>query len=84
VFPGELWGIAMPLTAKDERMSKKPDNVLTIDELSAYLKVPKSSLYKLVQEGKLPGTKVGRHWRFHLEAVDDWLKRQPTAKGEDA
>jgi len=42
-------------------MSKKPDNVLTIDDLSTYLKVPKSSLYKLVQEGKLPGTKVGRH-----------------------
>ena len=54
-------------------MSKKPDNVLTIDELSAYLKIPKSSLYKLVQEGKLPGTKVGRHWRFRRETIDRWL-----------
>jgi len=65
-------------------MSKKPDNVLTIDELSEYLKVPKSSLYKLVQEGKLPGVKVGRHWRFHLDTVDDWLKRHPAAKDDDA
>ena len=70
----------MPVLAKGERMSKKPDNVLTIDELSAYLKIPKSSLYKLAQEGKLPGQKVGRHWRFHLDAVDEWLKRQPTTK----
>ncbi|MCC5829125.1 MAG: helix-turn-helix domain-containing protein [Phycisphaeraceae bacterium] len=65
-------------------MNKQPDNVLTIDDLSAYLKIPKSSLYKLAQEGKLPGQKVGRHWRFHLDAVDEWLKRQPTAKCEDA
>lgn len=63
----------MPLPAKDERMSKTPDNALTIDELSAYLKIPKSSLYKLAQEGKLPGQKVGRHWRFHRAAIDKRL-----------
>jgi len=50
------------------------DAVLTIDELAAYLKIAKSTLYKLAQEGKLPGQKVGRHWRFHREAVDEWLK----------
>ncbi|NLX23327.1 MAG: helix-turn-helix domain-containing protein [Phycisphaerae bacterium] len=31
------------------------------------------------QSGKLPGQKVGRHWRFHKEAVEYWLKRHPTA-----
>lgn len=51
-----------------------PDGVLTIDELSIYLKIAKSTLYKLAQEGKLPGQKVGRHWRFHREAIDAWLK----------
>jgi excisionase family DNA binding protein len=51
--------------------------VLTIEELSEYLKISKSTLYKLAQEGKLPGQKVGRHWRFHREAVDAWLKNQP-------
>lgn len=49
---------------------------MTITELSSYLKVSKSTLYKLAQEGKVPGQKVGRHWRFHLEAVDAWLKNQ--------
>lgn len=60
------------------QVNKRSDSVLTIDELSAYLKIAKSTLYKLAQEGKLPGQKVGRHWRFHREAVDAWLKRQPT------
>ncbi len=30
------------------------DAVLTIDELAAYLKIAKSTLYKLAQEGKVP------------------------------
>jgi len=50
-----------------------PDAVMTITELSEYLKISRSTLYKLAQEGKLPAQKVGRHWRFHKEAVDAWL-----------
>jgi excisionase family DNA binding protein len=55
--------------------------VLTIEELSAYLKVPKSTLYKLVREGKVPCQKVGRHWRFHKNAIDIWLKEHPEPSG---
>jgi excisionase family DNA binding protein len=47
---------------------------LTIGELSAYLKVSKSTLYKLVREGKVPCQKVGRHWRFRKDAIDRWLE----------
>ena len=50
-----------------------PD-VMTIDELAGYLQLSKSTLYKLAQEGKVPGQKVGKHWRFHKDAIDDWLK----------
>jgi excisionase family DNA binding protein len=55
--------------------------VLTIEELSAYLKVPKSTLYKLVREGKVPCQKVGRHWRFHKNAIDVWLQEHPEPSG---
>jgi len=54
-------------------MPKRNDSVLTIDELSAYLKIAKSTLYKLAQENRLPGQKVGRHWRFRKETIDRWL-----------
>jgi len=54
-------------------MDKPNESVMTIDELSAYLKIAKSTLYKLAQEGKLPGQKVGRHWRFRKETIDKWL-----------
>ena len=56
-------------------MPVEPQQVLTIDELSEYLRIPKSSLYKLAQDGKVPGQKVGRHWRFHRAAIDEWLCR---------
>ena len=52
---------------------QRRDSVLTIDELSAYLKISKSTLYKLSQEGKVPCQKVGRHWRYHRAAIDKWL-----------
>ena len=57
--------------------AKSEDAVLTIDELAEYLKISKSTLYKLAQDGLLPGQKVGRHWRFHREAIDRWLQTQP-------
>ncbi len=55
----------------------QPTTVLTIDDLSEYLKISKSTLYKLAQDGALPGQKIGRHWRFHLDAVNDWLRIKP-------
>ena len=61
----------------DRAMAKNLDAVMTISELSVYLKISKSTLYKLAQEAKIPSQKVGRHWRFHREAVDQWLKNQP-------
>lgn len=50
------------------------EQVFTIDELAIYLKVSKSTLYKLLGEGKVPGQKVGRHWRFRKAAIDRWLE----------
>ncbi len=67
-------------------MDEKIGDVLTIEELSIYLKIPKSTLYKLVREGKVPSQKVGRHWRFRKKAIDRWLDEtrpeEPDIKGE--
>jgi excisionase family DNA binding protein len=56
-------------------------DVMTIDQLAEYLQIPKSTLYKLVQDGKVPGKKVGRQWRFHRDAVDTWLAEGPDLSG---
>lgn len=54
-------------------MVDNPGDVLTIEDLSVYLKIPRSTLYKLVREGKIPSQKIGRHWRFRREAINQWL-----------
>lgn len=56
-------------------MKFQPESVLTIDDLADYLKVSKSTLYKLAQGGKVPGQKVGKHWRFRKETIDQWLDK---------
>jgi len=53
-----------------------PPDVMTIDDLAAYLQLSKSSLYKLAQEGKVPGQKVGKHWRFRRDTIDRWLDQR--------
>jgi excisionase family DNA binding protein len=47
--------------------------VMTVEEIAAYLRIPRSSVYKLAQEEKIPCQKVGRHWRFHRDVIDKWL-----------
>ncbi len=49
------------------------DAVMTIGDLAKYLKLSTSTLYKLCAEGKVPGQKVGRHWRFRKAVIDHWL-----------
>lgn len=53
--------------------------ILTIEEAAKYLRVSKSTLYKLVREGGVPGQKVGRHWRFSKSAIDQWFQSKPNA-----
>ena len=57
----------------------KPDDVLNADEVSAWLKIPKSTLYKLCSEGQIPAGKVGRHWRFHRETLEKWFLDQASS-----
>jgi len=54
-------------------MDEQQPPVMTIAEVAAYLRIPRGSVYKLAQRGKIPGQKVGRHWRFRREAINHWL-----------
>ena len=54
-------------------MSKQTPDVMTLNEVAEYLRIPRSTAYKLVQEGRIPGQKVGRQWRFRRDTIDRWL-----------
>jgi excisionase family DNA binding protein len=57
-------------------MIPTPTDILTVQELHQYLKIPKPTLYALAQSGRIPAAKVGKHWRFRLADIDEWLKSQ--------
>jgi excisionase family DNA binding protein len=63
-------------------MAKVTKDILTIEELSEYLRISKSTLYKLVREGRIPSQKVGRHWRFHKDNIDRWLGQDKKRRGQ--
>ena len=47
--------------------------ILTIDEAAALMKLGKRSIYKLVQQGKIPAKKVLNKWRFDREKLIEWV-----------
>lgn len=47
--------------------------LMTIEDLSTYLKISKETLYKMVQKGDVPGSKIGNQWRFQKVKIDSWL-----------
>lgn len=48
--------------------------VMDLTQLASYLKMSQGSLYHLLAAGKIPGTKVGKQWRFSKPTVDEWLQ----------
>jgi len=55
-------------------------DILTLEELHSYLKIPKPTLYALAQHGRIPAAKVGKHWRFRKGDIDEWLNAQKWAR----
>jgi len=51
-------------------------DILTVEELRSYLKIPKPTIYALAQNGRIPAAKIGKHWRFRRADVDLWLRSQ--------
>ncbi|MGQ9695944.1 MAG: helix-turn-helix domain-containing protein [Thermodesulfobacteriota bacterium] len=54
--------------------------ILNIKEVSNYLKIPVSTVYKLAQDGKVPAIKVGKHWRFSKRDLDEMFSQQRLIK----
>ncbi len=52
--------------------------LMTVEELSKYLRLTKRTIYRLLRQGNMPAAKVGHRWRFDREAIDNWFRRGAT------
>jgi excisionase family DNA binding protein len=57
-------------------MALEDVRILTVAELSDYLRVHRSTIYRLVRSGNLPGFRIGSDWRFNVEEIDKWRLEQ--------
>lgn len=48
--------------------------LMTVAELSRYLRFTRKTLYRLLKQGSIPSIKIGNKWRFDREAIDRWLR----------
>ncbi len=49
--------------------------IMTVSEVAAYLKISEVTTYKLVQQGKIPAFKIGRHWRVKRTDLGEFIEK---------
>jgi len=62
------------------------DEILTVLEVAALLKVADKTVYTMAQKGEIPAFKVRGQWRFRRVDIDAWIQAQTTAprrQGDD-
>jgi excisionase family DNA binding protein len=58
-----------------EVLKMNSNEIMNIKEVSHYLKIPVSTVYKLVQDRKVPAIKLGKHLRFMKRDLDYLFKQ---------
>ena len=54
-------------------VEERRPTIMTLDEVAKYLRVHKSTVYRMAREGAIPSTKVANQWRFKKVRIDEWL-----------
>jgi excisionase family DNA binding protein len=57
--------------------------ILTLDEAAAYLRVHRRTMTRLLRQGVVPGTKIGRQWRIRHTDLDALLATTSHASNRD-
>lgn len=52
------------------------NRILTVKDVAAYLKVTQRTIYRLIQERKMPSFRVGGSWRFQQAELEKWIQMQ--------
>jgi excisionase family DNA binding protein len=50
--------------------------VLTLEEVAHYLRLPQEKIERQAAQGQIPGRRIEDTWRFLKAAIDEWLRSQ--------
>lgn len=48
--------------------------LLTTKQVQAMLHVDRTTIYRMVEQGRLPAIRVGKQWRFRRREIESWLR----------
>jgi excisionase family DNA binding protein len=48
--------------------------IMTMKEVAAYLRIHRSTIYRMVRVGRIPAFRVRADWRFNKATIDRWRK----------
>lgn len=54
-------------------MSQTENEIMTIEEVAAYLRLKPQTIYTWAQEKKIPAAKLGKEWRFKRSVINRWF-----------
>ena len=54
-------------------MRTNPPEIMTVEEVAAYLRVSEKTVYGWAKNGEIPCGKLGAAWRFLRQDVEDWV-----------
>ena len=58
------------------------DRLLTVRELAEYVRVNPFTVYRWVEQNRIPHLRVGRTLRFRLEDIDEFMRERGHKKPE--
>jgi excisionase family DNA binding protein len=56
----------------DDALEKGTVKVMTVEEVSRYLRIHPSTVYRLLKRRQIPAFRIGSDWRFNIETIDTW------------
>ena len=54
--------------------------LMTLQETAEYLRVTRSTIHRLLKRNQIPAFRIGRHWRFNVEEIDNWCSSSVVSK----
>jgi excisionase family DNA binding protein len=54
--------------------------LMTLQEVADYLRVTRSTIHRMLKRNQIPAFRIGRHWRFSLEVIDNWCASRALSK----
>lgn len=59
------------------------EEVFTVEEVAKYLKVTPTTIYRMLEDGRLTGFKIGASWRIRESDITAYIERSQGGKADE-